>query len=393
MQTIAHRRTEPASAKAVDPLAACRRVTIKIGSALLVGDDGLRHEWLRSVAADIAELRRDGADVVVVSSGAIALGRSIARLGLDTLRLEHAQAAAAIGQIALARSWSEALGEQGLDAGQVLLAPGDTEQRRRYLNARATMGTLLKLGAVPVVNENDTVATAEIRYGDNDRLAARVATMIGADMLVLLSDVDGLYTANPRSDPDARHIGDVASITADIEAMAGDAASSLSRGGMRTKVEAAKIATAGGAAMIIADGRDANPLAAIRAGARCTRFAPAPSPVTARKMWIAGHMDVPGTLSLDAGAVRALRNGRSLLPAGVTRVEGDFARGDTIALLAPDGTEVARGLAAYDANEARAIAGQRSDAIEATLGYPGRSAMVHRDDMVVRDALGPQASG
>ena len=368
------------------PLAAHRRVAIKIGSALLVGPDGLRAEWLASVAADIAAMRSAGQDVIVVSSGAIALGRSVAGLGLRALRLEEAQAAAAIGQIALARAWSEALGRHGLVSGQVLLALTDTENRRRYLNARATMGTLLKLGAIPIVNENDAVATDEIRYGDNDRLAARVAVMAGADAVLLLSDVDGLYTSNPATDPRARHLPEVAAITPDIEAMAGGAASALSRGGMRTKVEAAKIATSGGAALLIADGRGGHPIRALGDGALCTRFAALDAPNPARKAWIGGHLDAAGTLVVDEGAVRALRSGRSLLPAGVTRVDGTFQRGDTLVIAGPDGVEVARGLAAYDSGEARAVAGLRSEQIEDALGYPPRSAMVHRDDMAVRGA-------
>ena len=372
--------------RALDPdaLAGYRRATIKIGSALLVDANGLRGDWLATVAEDIATLRGNGVDVIVVSSGAIALGRSLAGLGTGALRLEEAQAAAAIGQIVLARAWSEALSRHGIATGQVLLAPADTERRRRYLNARATMGTLLKLGAVPVVNENDTVATAEIRYGDNDRLAARVAVMAGADLLVLLSDVDGLYTANPQTDPGAQHVPHVAAITPEVEAMAGGAASNLSRGGMRTKLEAAKIATTGGAAMVIADGRNAHPLGAIAGGARHTVFDPATSPANARKAWIAGHMDVTGRVTIDVGAAHALREGKSLLAAGVTGVDGDFSRGDMIALVTEGGQEIARGLSAYDAREARRIAGLRSADIEAALGYPARSAMVHRDDMAMR---------
>ena len=370
----------------MSPLAGQRTVAIKIGSALLVDQAGLRTDWLTSIAADIAALRADGARVIVVSSGAIALGRSVAGLGVRALKLEEAQAAAAIGQIALARAWSEALGQHGIEAGQVLLALTDTEERRRYLNARATMGTLLKLGAVPIVNENDAVATDEIRYGDNDRLAARVAVMAGADVLVLLSDVDGLYTANPQENADAEHIARVPRIDATIEAMAGGAASALSRGGMRTKVEAAKIASAGGTALVIADGRNHHPLHALGRNARHTLFEASNDVATARKAWIGGHLGERGTLGIDAGAVAALRAGRSLLPAGVTDVSGAFGRGDTVRVLGPDGDEVARGLVAYDADEARTIAGLRSDAIEAALGYPPRSAMIHRDDLVVRGA-------
>lgn len=374
------------------PLADTRTVAVKIGSALLVDANGLRTTWLASVAADIAALRRRGVRVLVVSSGAIALGCSVAGLGTRPLRLEEAQAAAAIGQIALARAWSEALGRHGLASGQVLLALADTEDRRRYLNARATMGTLLKLGAVPIVNENDAVATDEIRYGDNDRLAARVGVMAGADAVLLLSDVDGFYTANPREDANVQHLPTVDAITPEIEAMAGGAASTLSRGGMRTKVEAAKIATAGGAALLIADGRGEHPLRALAEGARSTLFAPSPHPEPARKAWIAGHLGTSGTLIVDDGAVAALRSGRSLLPAGVTRVEGTFQRGDTLVIAGPDGIEIARGLAAYDSGEARTVAGLRSDAIEAALGYPPRSAMVHRDDMVVRAEAGADAA-
>ena len=374
------------------PLAHARTVAVKIGSALLVDAAGPRAAWLASIAADIAALRSRGVRVLVVSSGAIALGRSVAGLGIRALKLEEAQAAAAIGQIALARAWSEALAKHGLPAGQVLLALTDTEDRRRYLNARATMGTLLKLGTVPIVNENDAVATDEIRYGDNDRLAARVAVMAGADTVVLLSDVDGLYTANPRHDPAARHIARVPAITPEVEAMAGGAASVLSRGGMRTKVEAAKIATAGGTALVIADGRNDHPLRALDEGAPHTLFEAAGDPASARKAWIGGHLGAEGALTVDAGAVQALRSGRSLLPAGVRGVEGTFRRGDTVLVRGPDGIEVARGLAAYDSGEARAVSGLRSDAIEAALGYPPRSAMVHRDDMVVRAPHAPAPS-
>ena len=371
---------------ASSPLADARTIAIKIGSALLVDESGLRGDWLASIAADIASLRSAGSRVIVISSGAIALGRSVAQLGLRPLKLEEAQAAAAIGQIALSRAWAHALDTHAIRAGQVLLALTDTEERRRYLNARATMGTLLKLGAVPIVNENDAVATDEIRYGDNDRLAARVAVMAGADALVLLSDVDGLYTSNPREDPAAEHIPRVPRIDARIESMAGGAASALSRGGMRTKVEAAKIATAGGTALVITDGRADHSLRALSEGAKHTFFDPERDPSTARKAWIGGHLGGSGTLAIDEGAVAALREGRSLLPAGVISVTGTFRRGDTVRVLEPGGAEIARGLAAYDADEARTIAGLRSDSIEAALGYPPRSAMIHRDDLVVRSA-------
>ena len=367
------------------PVMGFRRITVKIGSALLVDNDGLRTGWLDSIASDIAALRGTGAEVIIVSSGAIALGRSVADFRAHALKLEEAQAAAAIGQIALARAWSEALGRYGLKAGQVLLAPADTERRRRYLNARATMNTLLKLGAVPVVNENDTVATSEIRYGDNDRLAARVAVMAGADLLVLLSDIDGLYTSNPQDDPTAKHVPHVPRVTSEIEGMAGGAASNLSRGGMRTKVQAAKIATAGGCAMMIADGRDEHPLERLRGGGRHTRFEAATSPANARKAWIAGHMDVEGSLTIDRGAEAALHQGRSLLAAGVVSADGTFSRGSTVALLDTDNNEIGRGLSAYNADDTRAIIGLRSDEIEAVLGHPPRSAVVHRDDLVLHD--------
>ena len=361
-----------------------RRITVKIGSALLVDrTTGLKRSWLASLAEDVATLSSRGAEILVVSSGAIALGRTILGLGGKTLKLEESQAAAAVGQIALAGAWSEALAARGLKSGQILLTLGDTEERRRYLNARATISTLLKMKAVPIINENDTVATTEIRYGDNDRLAARVATMMGADLLVLLSDIDGLYTAPPAHDPDARFIPLVERITPDIEAMAGAAASELSRGGMRTKLDAGKIATASGAAMIIALGARDNPLAAIERGERHTLFQPSSNPVKGYKTWIAGQLEPAGRLTVDAGAVGALMSGKSLLPAGVRLVSGAFSRGDTVAILSPEGREIARGLVAYDAADAVRIAGLKSAEISAVLGYEARSAMVHRDDLVV----------
>ncbi|TPW26528.1 glutamate 5-kinase [Pararhizobium mangrovi] len=365
-------------------IAGFRRVVVKIGSALLVDRRcGLKGAWLDSLCSDLAALKASGADVLVVSSGAIALGRSVLGLPAGALKLEESQAAAAVGQIALARAWSERLSDHGLAAGQILLTLGDTETRRRYLNARATVGQLLGFGAVPIINENDTVATGEIRYGDNDRLAARVATMSGADCLVLLSDVDGLYTAPPGSDPDARHLPHISAITPEIEAMAGDAGSELSRGGMRTKIDAARMATAAGCAMVIASGKLDHPLAAIDDGARATWFAPAGTPVTARKTWIAGQLVPGGSLVIDAGAERALTAGKSLLPAGVRAVSGRFRRGDGVAITDANGREVARGLSSYDSEEAALIAGRKSGEIEAVLGYAGRAAMVHRDDMVL----------
>ncbi|WP_337267895.1 glutamate 5-kinase [Oryzifoliimicrobium ureilyticus] len=366
------------------PLARHRRIVIKIGSALLVDrKSGMKASWLEAMCADIASLKQRGADVLVVSSGAIALGRTVLDLPAGALKLEESQAAAAVGQIALARAWSEGLSRHSIVAGQILLTLGDTEERRRYLNARATINQLLKIGAVPIINENDTVATSEIRYGDNDRLAARVATMTGADLLVLLSDIDGLYTAPPHLDPAAQFLETIATITPEIEAMAGGAASELSRGGMRTKIEAGKIATGSGCAMIIASGKPDAPLSAIENGARSSWFAPSGTPVTARKTWIAGQLLPAGELHLDEGAVAALSAGKSLLPAGVRAVVGAFHRGDTVAILSPEGREIARGLASYDADEARQIAGRKSKEIEAILGYAGRAAMVHRDDMVM----------
>ncbi|MCF6125680.1 glutamate 5-kinase [Mesorhizobium sp. M7A.F.Ca.CA.001.07.2.1] len=361
-----------------------RRITVKIGSALLVDRaTGLKRDWLASLADDIAALAKGGAEILVVSSGAIALGRTILGLGKRALKLEESQAAAAVGQIALAGAWSDALGKGSLKSGQVLLTLGDTEERRRYLNARATISTLLKMKAVPVINENDTVATSEIRYGDNDRLAARVATMMGADLLVLLSDIDGLYTAPPARDPQAKFIPVVDRITPDIEAMAGAAASELSRGGMRTKLDAGKIATAAGTAMIITSGTRLSPLMAIERGERATFFRPSSNPVKGYKTWIAGQLEPAGRLTVDAGAIGALLSGKSLLPAGVKLVSGNFSRGDTVAILSPEGREIARGLVAYDAADAVRIAGLKTTEIETVLGYEARSAMIHRDDLVV----------
>ncbi|TWG64942.1 glutamate 5-kinase [Aminobacter sp. J44] len=370
------------------PLKDFRRITVKIGSALLVDrKKGLKRDWLSSMVDDIAALAAEGTEVLVVSSGAIALGRTILGLTARSLPLEESQAAAAVGQIALAGAWSEELRERGLKSGQILVTLGDTEERRRYLNARATISTLLKLKAVPVINENDTVATSEIRYGDNDRLAARVATMMNSDLLVLLSDIDGLYDAPPANNPDAKFIPYVDRITPQIEAMAGGAASELSRGGMRTKIDAGKIATIAGTSMIITLGARMNPLKAIDAGERATFFAASPHPVRGYKSWIAGNLEPAGRITVDAGAVRALASGKSLLPAGVTLVSGNFSRGDTVAILAPDGREIARGLVAYDAADAVRIAGLKTAEIEAVLGHQARAAMVHRDDMVTSQAL------
>ncbi|MBX9930080.1 MAG: glutamate 5-kinase [Methylobacterium sp.] len=362
-----------------------RRVVIKVGSALLVDRERgrLRHAWLAALAEDVADLHARGVDVLVVSSGSIALGRTVLGYPPGTLRLEESQAAAAVGQIALARYWSEALGHHGIVAGQILVTPQDTEERRRYLNARATVLKLLEVRAVPVVNENDTVATSEIRYGDNDRLAARVATMIGADVLVLFSDIDGLYTAPPASDPSAQHLPLVERITPEIEAMAGGPASELSRGGMRTKVEAAQIAVGGGTHMIIADGREKNPLRTILEGGRCTWFLSGSNPVAARKTWIAGSLEPRGVLVIDEGAAKALQVGASLLPVGVKAIEGSFGRGDAVIIRDRAGRTLGRGLVAYDSDQAARIIGRPSREIAEFLTHPGRAEMVHRDDMAI----------
>ena len=365
-----------------------RRIVVKVGSSLLIDSAAgkLREAWLASLAQDIARLHKDKRDLIVVSSGAIALGRSVLKLPNGTLKLEDSQAAAAVGQIALARTWAEALGQHGITAGQVLVTLTDTEERRRYLNARSTIGKLLEWRSVPVINENDTVATTEIRYGDNDRLAARVATMASADLLILLSDVDGLYDAPPHLNSKANHIALVPRIGAEIEAMAGEAASDHARGGMRTKIEAGKIATTAGCHMVIASGHVDHPLSAIEAGARATWFLTPGNPITSRKKWIAGSLEPKGTLTIDAGAAAALRRGKSLLPAGVIRVDGDFGRGDAVVIRGPDGAELGRGLVAYDAPDAVRIMRKSSSDIVLILGIEGRAEMVHRDDMVLGGA-------
>ena len=370
-----------------------RRIVVKVGSSLLVDHAAgtLKRDWLEALADDLAALHAKGRDVLVVSSGSIALGRTVLKLPKGALRLEDSQAAAAVGQIALARTWSEVLGARGMTAGQILVTLHDTEERRRYINARETIGRLLDMRAVPVINENDTVATTEIRYGDNDRLAARVATMASADLLILLSDIDGLYTAPPHEDPSATLIPVVSRISPEIEAMAGGAASELSRGGMRTKIEAGKIAASGGTHMVIADGRVAHPVARIASGAPCTWFLTPSNPVTSRKKWIAGSLEPRGGVHIDAGAARALVAGASLLPAGVTRIEGAFARGDCVLIRDARGAEIGRGLVAYDAIEAAQLVGRNSREIEAVLGVPGRAEMIHRDDMALVQDLPPGA--
>jgi len=375
----------PAAARGGARLARAKRVVVKIGSALLVekSTGRVNRAWLETLAADVAAMRARGQEVVIVSSGAIALGRRQLGLAPGKLKLEESQAAAAVGQIRLAHAWKEVLEQHDCAVAQVLLTLGDTEERRRYLNARSTLNTLLKLGAIPVINENDTVATAEIRYGDNDRLAARVAQMASADCLVLLSDVDGLYTADPSRDATARFIPEVTGITPEIEAMAGGSASDVGSGGMATKVLAGKIAVAAGCNMCITVGREQHPLQRIEAGGRCTWFVAQASPKTVRKQWIAGLLQPAGVLHVDAGAAKALRGGKSLLPAGVTRVEGRFDRGDAVIVRDADGAEIARGLSAYSSEDARRASGRRSQELEAILGYRGRDELIHRDDLVL----------
>jgi glutamate 5-kinase len=368
-----------------DIFAGAKLVVVKVGSALLVdGARGeLRRDWLKSLCGDIAALTREGVKVVLVSSGSIALGRRLLKLPSGELRLEESQASAAAGQVRLAEAYADMLAAENIVAAQVLLTFGDTEERRRYLNARATLNTLVGLGAVPVINENDTVATAEIKFGDNDRLGARVASMMGADRLVLLSDVDGLYTANPGIDPTATHIPEVVAITPQIEAMAGDSISGFGRGGMTSKLIAAKIAMGAGCDVILAKGESLSPLSAIRGGARHTIFRASVTPSAARKRWIAGVLRPEGVLTIDDGAVRALGEGKSLLPAGIRQIDGRFERGDAVVVKDREGREIARGLAAYNASDAERIAGKRTVEIEAILGYRGRDEMIHRDDLIL----------
>jgi glutamate 5-kinase len=374
-----------------DRLADAERVVIKIGSALFVDQEtgALDRAWLAALCEDVAELKRSGTEVVIVSSGAVALGTR--ELGLDARRaqLEDKQAAAAAGQILLAHAYQEALRQFGVKAAQVLLTLDDSESRRRYLNASRTLLTLLRRGAVPVVNENDTVATQELRYGDNDRLAARVAQMVSAECLVLLSDIDGLYTGDPQRDESARHVPEVRVISAQIWSMAGGPGSQHGSGGMRTKLDAARIAIGAGCRMAITSGRIHHPIRALLQGARATWFLPSATPGAARKQWIAGTLQPKGVVKVDAGAEHALTSGRSLLPAGVTSVEGNFERGDAVRVVAGDGTELGRGLISYSSEEAGAIAGSQSRLIENILGYRGRDEMIHRDDLVLTHKRSP----
>src|SRR5579883_2542752 len=367
------------------PLAAARRVVVKVGSALLVDQEmgRLNRSWLESLIEDLVRLRRRGQQVILVSSGAIALGRRQLGLPRGALRLEESQAAAAVGQIRLAHAYKELLEERDITVAQVLLTLEDSERRRRFLNARATLESLLALGALPVINENDKVATAEIRYGDNDRLAARVAQMTGADCLLLLSDVEGLFTADPHHDPGAEFVDRVLRVTPEIEAMAGRSASDVGSGGMATKILAAKIAVSAGCHMCIADGHHRHPVRRIEEGARCTWFVPSATPIAPRKQWIAGTLRPAGAVTIDPGALRALLDGRSLLPAGVISARGRFERGDTVSVLTTDGMEIARGIIAYSDVDAAKIMGRKSSDIESILGFRGRDEMIHRDDLVL----------
>jgi len=372
-----------------DHLANAKRIVVKVGSTLLVDSaaGAFKHDWLASLAADVAALKQAKKEVIVVSSGAIALGRRALKLKSGALRLEESQAAAAIGQVRLAQAYVDAFHGHDIQVAQILLTLEDTEERRRYLNARETLRTLLALGAVPVINENDTVATAEIRYGDNDRLAARVASMLEADMLVLLSDIDGLYSANPQRDPSARHIPEVRAITPEIERMAEGPVSGVSKGGMQSEIAAAKIATSAGAAVVIADGHVLHPLRAIASAERTTLFVPRVSPAQAKKRWIAGGISAQGTIIIDVGAERALLSGKSLLPAGVKSVAGHFERGDAVLVKSEDGRELARGLIAYNDEDARRLVGRRTVEIESILGYRGRDEMIHRDDLALTHSV------
>ncbi len=390
----------PAARKETSPAAIrpewrkARRIVVKIGSALLVerATGRLRSAWLESVADDVKALAAEGREIVLVSSGAIALGRHVLKLSKGALALEQSQAAAAVGQISLSSAYQSVFQARGLTAAQILLTLQDTEERRRYLNARQTMATLLACGAVPVVNENDTVATAEIRYGDNDRLSARVASMMSADCLVLLSDIDGLYTAPPAKDPSAKRLDVVREITHEILSMAGDAGTELSKGGMVTKLEAARIAMGSGTDMVITEGAALNPLRRLAEGAPCTWFIAPSDPVAARKRWIAGNLEPRGTIFVDAGAEKALGQGKSLLPAGVSRVEGVFDRGDAVTIRALDGRDLGRGLVAYPHDQAAAILGKRSSEIATILGHAGRAELIHRDDMALSKALAKAGS-
>ena len=365
-------------------LSSYRRLVVKVGSSLLVDANGqLNRTWLETLAHDIDALQRQGHEVLIVSSGAIAIGSSLLGINKRRARLEDLQAAAAAGQVQLVHAYQETLGQYGIAAAQILLTPEDTENRRRFLNARGTLGCLLDRKVVPIINENDTVATEEIRYGDNDRLAARVAQLVMADALVLLSDVDGFYTADPGKDPGAEHIAEVGRITDELQLMAGETRSDVGSGGMATKVQAARIATHAGCATVIASGVVDRPLNVLAGGGKCTLFRAPGTPAAARKQWLAGVLEVSGELRLDHGAAQALRKGNSLLPVGVVEAVGNFRRGDVVTLVDSLGHELGRGLAEYSSDEARQLVGCQSEAIEDVLGYRGRAVMVHRDELVI----------
>lgn len=363
-----------------------KRVVIKVGSALIADEETgrTRADWLTALAADIAALRRKGVQVITVTSGAVALGRHVLGLGTKPLPLEEKQAAAACGQIALAGSWRDAFLPHGIHAAQVLLTNEDSSERRRYLNARATLETLLELGAVPIINENDTVATAELKVGDNDRLSARVAEMVGADLLILLSDIDGLYTADPRVVAGARFIPEVrGGITPEIESYAGGAGSAVGTGGMSTKIQAARIALAAGCSMVIARGEHIHALQTFVQGGTHTVFFADESPLNAKKRWISGMLSTAGSVLVDSGAAQALVEGKSLLPAGVKAVEGEFERGDAVLIKGPDGRIIGKGLTAYSSVDAERIRGRKTGEVEGILGFKGRAALIHRDDMAL----------
>lgn len=363
-----------------------RRLVIKVGSSLLIGDDDhVNRGWLEGLAEDIATLQGSGHEVLIVSSGAIAIGSTVLDINKQRARLEDLQAAAAAGQVQLVHAYQEALGVHSISAAQILLTPEDTENRRRFLNARGTLEKLLECAVVPIINENDTVATEEIRYGDNDRLAARVAQLVMADALILLSDVDGLYSADPGSDANAKLIPEVRKITDEIQEMAGATRSAIGSGGMATKVQAARIATHAGCSTVIASGAIDRPLETLAVGGTCTVFRAEGTPAAARKQWLAGVLEVRGELRLDDGAASALKDGKSLLPVGVVEVVGNFRRGDVVTLVDSAGNELGRGLAEYSNEEAGQLVGCRSEQFEERLGYRGRSVMVHRDELVLFD--------
>jgi glutamate 5-kinase len=363
-----------------------RRLVVKVGSSLLIDDTGnLDRDWLGSLAQDISDLQRNGHEILIVSSGSIAIGSHVLGINKARARLEDLQAAAAAGQVQLVHAYQEMLGRHGITAAQILLTPEDTENRRRFLNARGTLARLMERSVIPIINENDTVATEEIRYGDNDRLAARVAQLVMADALILLSDVDGLYTADPGDDPDAQHIPEVLRITKEMQAMAGETRSDIGSGGMATKVQAARIATHAGCSTIIASGKIAHPLQALSTGARCTVFKAEGTPAAARKQWLAGVLEVHGEVVVDKGAVSALRDGNSLLPVGMVEIRGRFSRGDVVRITGPGGEELGRGLAEYSNAEAGLLLGCQSEQIEDKIGYRGRSVVVHRDELVLFD--------